>query len=169
MDKMTPEQRHRCMAAIHSRNTRPEMIVRRYLHACGYRYRVNHPRLPGKPDVVLRKFHACVFVNGCFWHGHDCGLFSLPKTNTQYWKEKIERNKERDRQNALQLARMGWHVLTIWECQLKPSARLQTLQGLDATLSTIYLNDRRPLCKYQEIEEEDNSRAAETTDGENLK
>ena len=98
MDKMTAEQRHRCMAAIRSRDTRPEMVVRRYLHACGFRYRLNHPGLPGHPDIVLRKYRTVIFVNGCFWHGHEgCRHFRLPKTNTGFWRAKIERNKARDK------------------------------------------------------------------------
>ena len=91
-DKLTPEQRHRCMASIRSKDTKPEMLVRRYLFARGFRYRVNVKRLPGTPDIVLRKYRTVIFINGCFWHGHeDCPYFVLPKTNTPFWKAKIER------------------------------------------------------------------------------
>ena len=143
MDKMTAEQRHRCMAAIRSRDTRPEMVVRRYLHACGFRYRLNHPGLPGHPDIVLRKYRTVIFVNGCFWHGHEgCPHFRLPKTNTGFWRAKIERNKARDKAEQAQLATMGWHCITVWECDLDREKREQTLLGLEFTLSRIYLQDR---------------------------
>ena len=144
MDKMTAEQRHRCMAAIRSRDTRPEMVVRRYLHACGFRYRLNHPGLPGHPDIVLRKYRTVIFVNGCFWHGHEgCPHFRLPKTNTGFWRAKIERNKARDKAEQAQLATMGWHCITVWECELKKDRREQTLLALEYTLNRIYLQDRQ--------------------------
>ncbi len=157
MDKLTKEQRHRCMAAIHSRGTRPELLVRRYLFARGFRYRLNHPGLPGRPDVVLTKYRTVVFVNGCFWHGHEeCGGYRLPKTNTDFWRRKIERNRERDAEERRELARMGWHCVTVWECQLRPALRERTLEGLVCTLSRIYLADRRlvPSPRYAETGEE---------------
>lgn len=142
MDKMTKEQRHRCMAAIHSKNTKPELLVRKYLFACGFRYRLNHPRLPGHPDIVLRKYRTVIFVNGCFWHGHDgCACFVLPKTNTGFWRAKIERNRCRDKEEQQRLAAMGWHCVTVWECQLKPSVREQTLRSLVFTLNHIFISD----------------------------
>ncbi len=141
-DPLTPEQRSRNMAAIKSRNTKPEMTVRRYLFARGYRYRLNHPRLPGHPDLVLRKYRTCIFVNGCFWHGHEgCAGFRMPKSNTEFWEAKIRRNQERDREERQRLARMGWHCITVWECELKPKVREKTLQSLDYTLNHIYLSD----------------------------
>lgn len=97
MDKMTPEQRHHCMSSIRSKNTKPEMVVRRYLFSRGFRFRVNVKRLPGTPDIVLRKYRTVIFVNGCFWHGHEgCKYFVLPKSNVEFWKDKIERNRRRD-------------------------------------------------------------------------
>lgn len=112
-DKMTKEQRHRCMSRIKGRDTKPEMLVRRYLHSRGYRYRVNVRSLPGTPDIVLRKYRTVIFINGCFWHGHeDCRYFVLPKSNTQYWQQKIERNKERDVEKRIQLRLLGWHTAT---------------------------------------------------------
>lgn len=139
---VTQEQRSRIMAAIHSKDTKPELTVRKYLFACGFRYRVNHPRLPGHPDIVLRKYRTVVFVNGCFWHGHDCGAYRPPKTNEEFWRRKIERNQERDREEQRQLARMGWHCITVWECELKPAAvRERTLLALEYTLNRIYLED----------------------------
>lgn len=145
MDKMTSEQRHRCMAAIRSKDTKPEILVRKFLFGMGFRYRLNHPRLPGHPDIVLRKFRTVIFVNGCFWHGHEgCNLFRLPKTRTDFWQSKIARNKKRDREEQVRLAEMGWHCITVWECQLKPAVRRQTLESLAYTLNRIYLQDRQP-------------------------
>ena len=150
-DRITPEQRHLNMAAIHDRNTRPEMIVRRFLWSNGYRYRLNHPRLPGKPDIVLRSYRTCIFINGCYWHGHkvdfnlsppqssDC--CKLPNTNTEFWIAKIMRNQERDMEVIQKLSMMGWHTIIIWECQLKPSSCEQTLRSLDLTLCKLYLDN----------------------------
>ena len=96
-DVLNKEQRHRNMAAIHGKNTKPEILVRKFLFSRGFRYRLNHPRLPGHPDLVLRKYRTVIFVNGCFWHGHEnCKYFRLPKTNIDFWQKKIERNKERE-------------------------------------------------------------------------
>lgn len=154
MDRLTKEQRHRNMAAIHGRDTKPEMIVRKFLFSRGFRYRLNHPRFPGHPDLVLRKYRTVIFVNGCFWHGHDnCKYFRLPKTNIDFWSNKIERNKERDKKEQRQLVAMGWHCIAIWECQLKAKVRQQTLEALKYTLCHIYLEDRR-IKAYETIEEE---------------
>lgn len=160
MDKLTHEQRHRCMSAIRSKDTRPELIVRHYLFSRGFRYRLNHPRLPGRPDIVMRKYRTVVFVNGCFWHGHDnCRYFVLPKTNTEFWKAKIERNRARDIEEQRKLASMGWHCITVWECQLKPAVRKQTLVSLVYTLNSIYLKDRA--VKRYVLPKEETSMAAE--------
>ena len=151
---MTPEQRHRCMASIHGKDTKPEMLVRKFLFGRGFRYRLNHPRLPGHPDIVLRKYRTVIFVNGCFWHGHqDCGNYSLPKTNTEYWEEKIRRNRLRDVDVQRRLATMGWHCITVWECQLKPAVREATLESLAMTLFRIYLQDHA-FRHYPEPDEE---------------
>lgn len=142
MDKLTKEQRHRCMAAIRGKNTKPELLVRKFLFSRGYRYRLNHPRLPGHPDIVLRKYRTAIFVNGCFWHGHkDCKYFVMPKSNTKFWKTKIQRNQERDIAEQRKLAAMGWHCITIWECQLKAPVREQTSESLAYTLNRIFLQD----------------------------
>ena len=142
MDKMTKEQRHRCMAAIKSKGTRPEILVREYLFARGFRYRLNHPRLPGHPDIVLRKYRTVIFVNGCFWHGHEgCDSFKMPKTNTDFWEKKIRRNKQRDIDEQRQIASRGWHCSTVWEWQLKPHCRQQTLASLAQALYRIYRAD----------------------------
>ena len=156
----TSPQRHANMAAIHGKDTKPEMIVRRYLWGHGYRYRLNHPRLPGKPDIVMRKYRTCIFVNGCFWHGHEgCRYYSIPKTNTEFWVNKVKRNKERDVKVQHELAAMGWHSITIWECELKPKVREKTLMSLIYTLNKIFLQDRT--IRRYEIPEEEPMMAAE--------
>ena len=139
-DKLTPEQRHLCMSRIRSKNTKPEIIVRKYLFSHGFRYRVNVKRLPGTPDIVLRKYRTVIFVNGCFWHGHEgCRYFVLPKSNVDFWKAKIERNRQRDLNARIRLRDMGWHVIQLWECQLKPKVRQRTLEGLVYTLNKMML------------------------------
>ena len=139
-DKMTKEQRHRCMAHIRSKNTKPEMTVRKYLFARGFRYRLHVRRLPGTPDIVLHRYATVIFVHGCFWHGHDdCGKFRLPQTNVDFWKAKIERNKARDLEDYAKLHKMGWHVLVVWECQLSKQQSGATLMALARRLSQIYL------------------------------
>ena len=154
MDKLTKEQRHRCMSAIKSKSTKPELLVRKFLFSRGFRYRLNHPRLPGHPDLVLRKYRTVIFVNGCFWHGHEvCKSFKLPKTNVVFWKNKIMRNQSRDIEEMRQLAAMGWHCITVWECQLKPKVRQQTLDALEYTLYHLYIEDRR-VKSYKMPEEE---------------
>lgn len=140
---MTPEQRHLCMSHVRSKNTKPEMLVRRFLFAHGFRFRIHVTILPGKPDIVLRKYKTIIFVNGCFWHGHEnCRIYSFPKSNVEFWKNKIERNKERDLRERIQLRSMGWHVILLWECQLKPKVRFNTLAGLALTLNVIFLKNK---------------------------
>lgn len=155
-DKLTPEQRHKCMSSIRSRNTKPEVLVRKYLFARGFRFRINVRRLPGTPDIVLRKYRTVIFVNGCFWHGHEgCRYYVLPKTNTDFWQAKIERNRERDHSERLQLRLMGWHVIQVWECQLKPKSRELTLKSIALTLNHIFLENysARKVKPYAEQEE----------------
>jgi DNA mismatch endonuclease (patch repair protein) len=123
VDPLTAEQRRRNMSAIRGRDTKPEMIVRRALHAAGLRYRL-HGDLPGKPDLVFPGRRAVIFVHGCFWHGHDCPMFKLPATRQDFWREKIERNQARDAENEATLQRLDWRVMTIWECALTGRARL---------------------------------------------
>jgi DNA mismatch endonuclease vsr len=148
------------MAAVKSKDTKPEMVVRKYLWSRGFRYRVNNPRLPGHPDIVLRKYHTCIFVNGCFWHGHEgCKYFRMPKTNTEFWERKISRNRERDREEQKLLARMGWHCITVWECELKGERREKTLESLEFTLNPIFIQDRD--LRYRLPEREDMGMAAE--------
>ena len=160
MDSLTPQQRHANMAAIHGKNTKPEVVVRKWLWGHGYRYRLNHPRLPGKPDIVMRKYRTCIFVNGCFWHGHEgCRYYTIPKTNTEFWVNKVKRNKERDSKVQHELAAMGWYSITIWECELKPVKREDTLESPAYTLNKIFLQDRT--VKQYEIPEEEPMMAAE--------
>ena len=145
---------HTNMAAIRSKNTKPEILVRHYLWGHGFRYRLNHPRLPGKPDIVLRKYRTCIFVNGCLCHGHEeCQHNTVPKTNTEFWVSKIRRNKERDAKVLHELASMGWHCIVIWECDLKPKVRKRTLESLAYTLNKIFLQDRT-VKRYAMPEEE---------------
>lgn len=159
MDTLTPQQRHKNMTSIHSKDTKPEVLVRKFLWSRGFRYRLNNPRLPGHPDIVLRKYRTCIFVNGCFWHGHDgCRFFRLPKTNTVFWQKKIVRNKERDKEEQAKLAKMGWHCITVWECELKADKREKTLESLAFTLNHIFLQDHT--VTYKKIEEESNLEVA---------
>ena len=118
------------MSHIRSTNSKPEEIVRKYLFSKGFRYRKNVKKLPGCPDIVLPKYQTVIFVNGCFWHKHDCGRFVMPKSNTEYWSQKINRNTERDETNISQLEALGWRVLIIWECQLKNKVAEKNLEDL---------------------------------------
>ena len=179
MDKLSAEQRHKNMAAIRGKDTKPEMIVRRGLWKRGFRYRLNSPKLPGHPDLVLRKYRTCIFVNGCFWHGHDVAMSKvnseqffdeqsgkaerivnslcckIPNTNREFWVAKIRRNQERDIEEQKALAGMGWHCITVWECELKPKVREQTLKSLAFTLNKIWLDDHRAnMGIYPQLEEE---------------
>lgn len=169
-DNHSTSQRHNNMAAIHSKDTKPEIIVRKWLWNRGFRYRLTHRRLPGKPDLVLRKYRTCIFVNGCFWHGHmveengnpvACRFFKMPKTNETFWQNKISRNQERDKEVQLKLAQMGWHCITIWECELKPARREATLLSLEYTLNHILLEDFKRLHPYS-FDDSNLSFAAET-------
>lgn len=155
VDVLTPEQRYHCMSSIRSKNTKPEILVRKFLFAHGFRYRINMKTLPGTPDIVLKKYKTVIFVNGCFWHGHEeCRYAHLPKSNVDFWKMKIGRNKERDLQKRIQLRRMGWHVIQFWECQLKPKVREENLKGLLYVLNKIVLVNYKAKV-YKVVEEEE--------------
>lgn len=117
-DRITTETRSRNMAAIRGSNTKPELTVRRFLHACGFRFRLHRKDLPGKPDIVLPKYRTAIFVHGCFWHLHGCKNTVIPKTRTEWWAAKLEGNRARDERSVLQLEKLGWRVIIIWECQL---------------------------------------------------
>lgn len=137
-DVFSPQKRSAIMSHIHGKDTKPEWIVRRYLFSRGYRYRKHVKGLPGTPDIVLRKYRVVIFVHGCFWHGHEKDSH-LPSTNTEFWRKKIERNQQRDNRNKVLLQRLGWNVLTIWECQLKPSVRNRTLMEMEYCINHAYL------------------------------
>lgn len=118
-DTMTPEQRHHCMAAIRGKDTKPEVLVRKFLFAKGLRFRVCNRKLPGTPDIVLPKYKTVIFIDGCFWHGHEgCKYYRLPKTNVAFWKSKIETNKARDIKTGDALMNAGWNVIRLWECEI---------------------------------------------------
>ena len=118
-DSMTAAERSTMMGRIKGKNTRPELAVRRILHAAGFRYRLHAKNLPGRPDIVLRSRKTLVFVNGCFWHGHDCHGTRLPKSNRRFWNAKIKANMARDVCNLAECRRLGWRVLVVWECALR--------------------------------------------------
>lgn len=127
MDVLTPEQRQKNMSRIRGKETKPEIIVRKYLFSRGVRYRKNDRRLPGHPDIVFPKYHTVVFVNGCFWHGHEnCRYYRLPKTNTVFWRNKIERNKERDSEIITRLESLGWKAIIVWECEIKTKTEMES-------------------------------------------
>lgn len=123
-DVHTPAIRSKNMQAISNRNTKPGLLVRKLLHSRGFRFRLNVKTLPAKPDIVFPKYRAVILVNGCFWHGHDCPVFKWPKTRTEFWKEKITGNQQRDKRNLRDLQAAGWRVLTLWECALKGRYKL---------------------------------------------
>lgn len=126
MDNLTAAQRSKTMSRVRGKNTGPEMVVRRLIYRMGYRYRLHRADLPGKPDLVFRSLGKVIFVNGCFWHGHDCSSGKKqPKTNEGYWLPKLARNKERDKKNRTNLNELGWDILVLWECQLKDNNKLK--------------------------------------------
>lgn len=130
-DVHSPKIRSYNMSRIKGKNTKPELVVRKFLFANGFRYRLNQKNLPGKPDIVLAKYKTAIFVNGCFWHGHKgCKYFVLPKTRTEWWLQKIKETQRRDKQAEIQLNVMGWRVITIWSCELKSISVEQTLNSL---------------------------------------
>lgn len=120
-DVHTPEIRSKNMRAIRSTNTKPELLIRKELFAAGFRFRLHDKNLLGKPDIVLKKYRTVIFVHGCFWHGHDCKYFKLPKTRTEFWSAKITSNQTRDLAVICHLNQQGWHVIQVWECAMKPS------------------------------------------------
>lgn len=144
------------MAAIKGKDTKPEMIVRKYLFSRGMRFRVQVRKLPGTPDIVLPKYKTAIFVNGCFWHGHEgCKYFRLPKSNVEFWKEKIERNIERDRESMQALLDLGWKIIRVWECELRNKANRED------TLNKIYKSITSPNGSSYSFEETDIPMAAE--------
>ena len=139
MDRLTPEQRRRSMVGNKSRDTKPEIQVRKLLHSLGYRFRIQRKDLPGKPDIVLPKYRTAIFVNGCFWHRHEgCKYASTPSTNSEFWEKKFAANVERDARNYAVLKALGWHVVIIWECEVKEILRSRVIPGIPAPSSQAY-------------------------------
>lgn len=153
-DIMSTSQRSHCMASIHSVATKPEMLLRKHLWREGLRYHINDRRLPGSPDIVLPKFHTAIFVHGCFWHGHkDCKYYTIPKTNTDFWKAKVARNQERDQKVWRQLEAKGWFVIIVWECQLKKAHLAETVEAVAKEIrhnGELYLAAKNERRKAQE-------------------
>lgn len=139
VDVHSPEQRSYNMSMIKNKGTKPEELVRKHLFSKGFRYRKNDKKLPGSPDIVLPKYRTVIFINGCFWHKHTCKYFVWPKTNEQFWKEKIEHNVDRDKQNYDKLQALGWKVLVIWECELKHKDSFD--RAMEKLVSCITKND----------------------------
>ena len=130
-DVHTTAQRRFNMQQIKGKHTKPEMVVRKFLHAHGYRYRLHDKKLPGKPDIVFRKYNTLIFIHGCFWHGHsNCKYYKVPKTNTEWWLNKINGNIANDKKAMNALKKEGWKIITIWECQVKPAKVENTLNAL---------------------------------------
>lgn len=123
-DIVDQETRSRMMSGIRGKNTKPELIIRKRLHTLGFRYKLHDRKLPGKPDLVLPKYRAVIFINGCFWHGHNCHLFKWPVSRKEFWHNKIIRTKQKDKENVEDLLEDGWRILQIWECALKGKERL---------------------------------------------
>lgn len=166
-DHLTPAQRHLVMSHIRSRDTKPELKVRKWLWHHGYRYRLNVKSVPGKPDIVMRKYHTAIFVNGCFWHGHlvewrmengswktvNSPCCRVPETNREFWVNKIRRNQERDQRNYLVLKDNGWQVIVVWECQLDSQQIEQTMNSVELLLNNKFLalhQTRKPVPYHTE-------------------
>ena len=131
-DIFEPKVRSYVMSRVKGKNTKPEMLVRRYLYAKGFRYRLHDKNLPGKPDIVLKKYRTLIFINGCFWHAHEnCRHFKVPETNTKFWRKKIGKNVLNDLRNHQALEELGWRVLVLWTCELKPKVREKRLEALE--------------------------------------
>ncbi|PSD33759.1 very short patch repair endonuclease [Stenotrophomonas maltophilia] len=137
VDSLTPEQRSAQMSRIRGSNTKLEVLVRKALHARGMRYRLGGAKLPGRPDIVLPKYRTVVFVHGCFWHGHDCPLYRLPKTRPEFWADKIGKNRTRDQRVTSELEAIGWRVLTVWECSLRGKTAIEQASFLDHLVETL--------------------------------
>jgi DNA mismatch endonuclease, patch repair protein len=141
-DIVSKEIRSRMMSGIRGKNTKPETIIRSALHAAGLRYRLHVAALPGKPDLVLPKYKTVIFVHGCFWHGHNCHLFKLPSTRTEFWSSKIEENRMRDTRVIERLESIGWRVGVIWECALKGKERRPISEVVEQCLQ--WLESEKP-------------------------
>ena len=187
-DKMTPAQRHYVMSRIHGKGTKPELKVRQWLWRHGYRYRLNVKSVPGKPDIVMRRYRTAIFVNGCFWHGHfvhfgveslglrvesqlevESGVLKvdssqcckIPQTNREFWVNKIKRNQERDQRNYQMLHDNGWQVIVIWECQLTPKRIEETMLRVELMLNEHFLALHQPKVVPYDVQETPAAMAAE--------
>ncbi len=153
-DTMTPSQRHYCMSRIRSKDTRPELLTRRFLWSAGVRYRLHWSGLPGHPDIVIPNRRVAIFVHGCFWHGHNC-RDSSPATRPEYWSAKIAANRARDARVEAQIQAQGWTVLTVWECQLTPRRRERTLSELLAAIQARPVATRTRRAPYPDPYDQD--------------
>ena len=156
MDIWDKEKRSECMSKIRSKDTKPELALRKALFARGYRYRVNDNRLQGTPDIVLPKYKTVIFLNGCFWHRHEgCKYAYTPKTNTKFWVDKITSNKERDKINAEKLMALGWNVITVWECEIRHTYKHDITPVVDRVEAAIltHLPRKMTVKFYEEIED----------------
>lgn len=187
-DRLTPEQRHRVMSRIHGKGTKPELKVRQWLWRHGYRYRLNVKSVPGKPDIVMRRYRTAIFVNGCFWHGHfvhfgveslglrvesqlevESGVLKvdssdcckIPQTNREFWVNKIKRNQERDQKNYQILHDNGWQVIVVWECQLTPKRIEETMLRVELLLNEHFLALHQPKVVPYDVQETPAALAAE--------
>jgi DNA mismatch endonuclease (patch repair protein) len=140
-DIVSRETRSRMMAGIRGKHTMPERVLRKALFARGLRYRLHGTELPGKPDLIFPRYHAAVFVNGCFWHGHACRLFKWPSTRKEFWTAKINGNRERDQRCLLKIRSLGWRAITVWECSLRGKSSEQVEQLADDLAAWIRSND----------------------------
>ncbi len=137
-DVFEPEVRSYVMSKIRKTDTKPEMAVRKHLFKSGFRYRIHYRKLPGNPDIVMPKYNLAIFVNGCFWHAHEgCKYNKMPKSNRDYWVPKIKRNVERDKKNNKELYQFGWHILTVWECEIETEKRENTFNRLTNKINQI--------------------------------
>lgn len=144
MDVVSREKRSSMMSGIRSKDTKPEMKIRKALYSRGYRYRLHSSKIQGKPDIIMRKYNAVIFIHGCFWHGHNCKLFRLPKTRTAFWENKINTNRERDRKVVSILQKDGWRIAVIWECSMRGKGKMDFEDIMDRLTEWIE-SDRRTL------------------------
>ena len=135
MDTFSDKKRSKIMQNIKSKNTKPELVIRKLLHSKGYRYKIHDKKLPGKPDIVMPKRKGVVNVHGCYWHYHGCSRSNIPKTQTEYWVDKLEHNKRRDFQNKRKLKKLGWKVIDVWECTLRKKNLEKTFNRLERLIA----------------------------------
>lgn len=140
-DIVSSETRSRMMSGIKGKDTRPEMILRQGLHKLGFRYKLHDRKLPGKPDMVFPRYKAVIFANGCFWHRHSCHLFRWPSSNEDFWRNKLNRNVEVDRENLNRLQEMGWRVGIVWECSLKGKYRIDSEEVIELCATWLQTTD----------------------------